>query len=443
MRTKCARLYAVLTAIIVGFCCVSASALPIDSLGQLKRKAEQSHVVTLFDGVHLTIQNVDLSSFPEIGLVVECEGRCAMLDTINPRTLNVIENGVKRPVTRITKVDLSRRVAIDFMFVVDVTGTMQPYINGIRRNIGHFVSNLQKRGIDYRIGLILFTDDVEAVYSPTDSVQKFMNWISSVYATGGGDEKENALQALHDASKVKWRPAANRVVVIVSDAEYHQETDVGPIKSRFTTSSISKLLDDASIRAFCIVPPYLSEYKRLAENTRGAIFDIKHPFAEILEEYSQRLTNLYMIYYRSDSQVRSDSINVAVVDESKRVIVRQIIPIIELGRKIIIENLLFPVGSFVLPDTVEELEVLYEFMTSRPTVRVRIEGHTDNTGSPKSNQSLSLRRAEAVRVYMIKRGIEALRLIAVGIGSAKPIGDNLTEEGRRLNRRTEIVIVGK
>jgi outer membrane protein OmpA-like peptidoglycan-associated protein len=197
------------------------------------------------------------------------------------------------------------------------------------------------------------------------------------------------------------------------------------------------------MRVFCIVPPSLKEYPKLANGTRGITFDINQPFAKILDQYSDRLANMYTIYYRSDSKVRSDSINVALMDDRKRELVRQIIPIVEIGRKIIIENLLFPVASAVLPDSVEELEVLHEFMKSRPRVVVRIEGHTDNTGSPKVNKMLSLGRAEAVRAYMLKKGVDPKRLQAVGVGASKPIGDNTTEFGRRLNRRTEIVIVGK
>jgi outer membrane protein OmpA-like peptidoglycan-associated protein len=197
------------------------------------------------------------------------------------------------------------------------------------------------------------------------------------------------------------------------------------------------------MRVFCIVPPSLKEYPKLATATRGISFDINQPFSKILDQYSERLSNLYTIYYRSDSKVRSDSINVALLDDRKRELIRQIIPIVEIGRKIIIENLLFPIGSAVLADTVDELEVLNELMKSRPKVVVRIEGHTDNTGTPKANKALSYARAEAVRQYMLKKGLDPKRLQAVGIGSARPIGDNTTEFGRRLNRRTEIVIVGK
>jgi len=72
---------------------------------------------------------------------------------------------------------------------------------------------------------------------------------------------------------------------------------------------------------------------------------------------------------------------------------------------------------------------------------LRIEGHTDNTGSAAINQSLSRRRAEAVRAALIQRGLAPSRLIAAGYGSARPIGDNAAEDGRALNRRIEIRIV--
>lgn len=72
---------------------------------------------------------------------------------------------------------------------------------------------------------------------------------------------------------------------------------------------------------------------------------------------------------------------------------------------------------------------------------LRVEGHTDNTGSLELNQTLSLLRAEAVRAALIHRGVPADRLIAEGYGPKRPIGDNATPEGRASNRRIELSIV--
>jgi outer membrane protein OmpA-like peptidoglycan-associated protein len=72
---------------------------------------------------------------------------------------------------------------------------------------------------------------------------------------------------------------------------------------------------------------------------------------------------------------------------------------------------------------------------------LRVEGHTDITGGDGINESLSRRRAEAVRAALIQRGVAPSRIIAAGYGSAQPLGDNATEDGRAMNRRIEIRIL--
>lgn len=73
---------------------------------------------------------------------------------------------------------------------------------------------------------------------------------------------------------------------------------------------------------------------------------------------------------------------------------------------------------------------------------LRVEGHTDNTGSAELNLDLSRRRAEAVRAALIQRGVSPSRIVAAGFGPSRPVGNNATDEGRAQNRRIEIRIVG-
>jgi OOP family OmpA-OmpF porin len=82
-------------------------------------------------------------------------------------------------------------------------------------------------------------------------------------------------------------------------------------------------------------------------------------------------------------------------------------------------------------------------MTNKPNVVILVEGHTDNVGSNRINDALSKRRAESVKRYLVKKGISPRRIKTVGYGERRPIASNATEWGRRLNRRTEIVIVAK
>ncbi|HEY9098555.1 MAG TPA: OmpA family protein [Thiobacillus sp.] len=71
-------------------------------------------------------------------------------------------------------------------------------------------------------------------------------------------------------------------------------------------------------------------------------------------------------------------------------------------------------------------------------INVEISGHTDSVGSDQYNESLSLRRAESVRAYLISKGISADRLTVKGYGESQPIADNGTDEGRFQNRRVEL-----
>lgn len=68
-----------------------------------------------------------------------------------------------------------------------------------------------------------------------------------------------------------------------------------------------------------------------------------------------------------------------------------------------------------------------------------VEGHTDSVGSNRYNQSLSERRAQAVKSYLSERGVSDDRLDSKGLGEAKPVADNGSDEGRQRNRRVEII----
>jgi outer membrane protein OmpA-like peptidoglycan-associated protein len=74
-------------------------------------------------------------------------------------------------------------------------------------------------------------------------------------------------------------------------------------------------------------------------------------------------------------------------------------------------------------------------------MRIEVGGHTDNVGNDAANQLLSEERANAVRDFLIAHGIEASRVVAKGYGETRPVATNDTDEGRALNRRTEVTVL--
>jgi outer membrane protein OmpA-like peptidoglycan-associated protein len=418
--------------------------LSISQEDQQKKVLNDTKVKATEKSLDLTIRNVDISKYPEITLILEAFNlNGEPLDTLLASQLHVLEDGVEKKILSIKKMSVEERVPVDFVFVVDKTGTMQKYMDAVRENIIKFTNSLMARGIDFRLGMILFSDNVEQIYQPNENVYSFVNWLNNVKAAGGNDEKENALEALKYATKINYRPAANRVAVIITDAPYHQKGENGDGVTNLTTKTAANLLAANDIRLFSITPQKLDDYKYLSDKTRGKVFDIDFPFSTILNNFSTQLTNLYALRYATDLTAIPDSLNISILNEKREELVKKTVPIIELGRKMIIDNLLYKTGSSELADTVPELDIVLEYMKQKPAVAIMIEGHTDAVGTNVVNDKLSLERAESVKRYLIKNGIQDHRIKTKGWGKRKPIASNETEFGRRLNRRTEVVIIAK
>ncbi|MFA7494996.1 MAG: OmpA family protein [Acidithiobacillus sp.] len=91
------------------------------------------------------------------------------------------------------------------------------------------------------------------------------------------------------------------------------------------------------------------------------------------------------------------------------------------------------------PDAQTTLVSLIRLLKQHPTLRIRLEGHTDQVGSASYNQKLSLNRATAVKKALMAQGIASQRLDVVGYGDTRPLASNTTEIGRAQNRRVEVV----
>jgi outer membrane protein OmpA-like peptidoglycan-associated protein len=117
---------------------------------------------------------------------------------------------------------------------------------------------------------------------------------------------------------------------------------------------------------------------------------------------------------------------------------------IEVNASVVLKNIFFDFKKYdIKPESQAELDKMVQFMQDNPTVKVVIEGHTDNVGKPADNQKLSQQRAWTVVNYLVLHGVKSNRLTGVGFGETKPVASNQTEEGRAQNRRTELKITAK
>ncbi len=114
----------------------------------------------------------------------------------------------------------------------------------------------------------------------------------------------------------------------------------------------------------------------------------------------------------------------------------------EPSKTFTLNNVYFDVDKATIkPQSYKQLDELVELMKLKKGMEIEIAGHTDNTGSEAHNKVLSQERAEAIKKYLVKKGINPKRIKAVGYGASEPIATNDTPEGRAKNRRIEVRVL--
>jgi len=115
---------------------------------------------------------------------------------------------------------------------------------------------------------------------------------------------------------------------------------------------------------------------------------------------------------------------------------------IKVGAVISLKSILFYMGTTdLLEESYHELDGVVAFLKSNSKVKIELDGHTDNRGDAKKDLTLSQDRVDKIKSYLVSKGIGAHRIQGKGFGATKPIASNDTEDGRKLNRRVEFVIL--
>jgi len=188
----------------------------------------------------------------------------------------------------------------DIVFVLDVTGSMSNEIQGVKENLVEFTDSLSYRGIDFQVGMVTFLDIIENVYDFTKDVQEFQGYIGEQYAHGGADTPENSLEALFNGSQFEWRPEANKVIVWITDANYHIED--GKWTQRNKQDIINAMLQKG-ITVHCIGNSAyrVDYYDQIVMSTGGNYYDIYGNFRDILLDISRfQTSSRYILSYLSE-----------------------------------------------------------------------------------------------------------------------------------------------
>jgi len=402
------------------------------------------HRLSRLDDVTLTVKYVDISRFPEVSIILDARDK---QNEFVPGLKEsdflsyICRDGVKRKILSFEKISSRNSVPVDFVFVLDQTGSMKRQIEVVKSNIGKFISNVASNGIDYQLGLVTFSDSIESTHDFTDNLNTFTQWVQQTSAIGGGDEKENALEALRAATTLHFRKTASRIFILITDALYHQQGEHGDGTTTFTTETIIPFLVAHKARVYCVAPSQYAEFQEIARKTDARAFDIYSDFCSILNDCGNAITNLYALRFLepSDDLARPTHVEIRKAID-RQVLINEELSLIDVEKKFVIDDVLFDFDKAVIkPQYVPTLDRIVRLLNVYP-LNIVIKGHTDDIGTEAYNQTLSEARANAVRDYLVRAGSNVKRMTVKGYGKTHPVAPNDTEEGRQRNRRVEIVL---
>ena len=236
-------------------------------------------------------------------------------------------------------------------------------------------------------------------------------------------------------------PAARKAVVVFTDGVDNSSTiakDSIIAMARRTNTAVC-----AVDFGYGIQDGFLKE---IAEATGGSYHRMysTNEFDDVFEDIYRRLHNYYVLEFtpleyglhtlRLKLCLPSDTVTATAVYDNTP----------DIGTTALLDVNFDSDKSAIKQSDVPSINNVYALMKAHPSLSIELHGHTDNTNrtdDPDYNLKLSQRRAEAVKEYLVKKGIAPERIKAVGFGDTRPVADNANNDGRAANRRTEFVIV--
>jgi hypothetical protein len=246
---------------------------------------------------------------------------------LKPENVKVFEDDKEAKIIDFRGVGQGRPV--DIVFVLDITESMQPYIDAVKQNVIQFAQDLSANNRDYRLGLVTFEDYVVSKYDDcrcayrntfTSDVHQFTDWVSSLHAGGGGDIPEDQLDALAYAASFPFRPQAEGIIIIVTDAPphhkgdgsrytqhdqaYHDHHSLDTDVTDETGDDVAATLKKNGLTLYAVVPPpfIAPEYQQVVDATHGKSFNIiteEGRFASLVREIGHSIATEYSLTYRT------------------------------------------------------------------------------------------------------------------------------------------------
>jgi len=254
-------------------------------------------------GLAIVNDSVSTVNFPGIDIIFSCAVNATgqRILQLNNNNIFLYENENRIRDFTLTKYQTEGADEVDFVFVLDVTGSMGGEIEDVKDNIVEFTDSLSVKGVNYRLAMVTFLDEVENVYNFTSDVNTFKSYVDLQQAHAGDDTPENSLQALMTASQLNFRPAARRIFIWITDADFH-ESDWA---TTLTAEAVVNELLQKSIVVHCVgdINNYADAYNRIIIPLSGNLYNIYGNFRDVLLDIANmKVQDRYKLNYTSNFQ---------------------------------------------------------------------------------------------------------------------------------------------
>lgn len=252
-------------------------------------KSGDSLAILSKQGYSIGVQSVDNSKFPLVSVVMQvADGNGRNVPGLGINDFQFRDTSIR--IVAVQPTDATLSVPVDIVLMIDCSGSMGDEIDAVRNNVQSFVKNMESRGADYRIGGVLYGSMIYDTLHPTNDLDRFRDFADQAAAIGGD---EISSLAIREAASMRFRPDAQRVLVMITDDWVMQEN------SRLTESDLTEMLWDKGARLYSIQNPCRNNNAITTRLTLGREYDIQSSFNSILDELGTDITTTYKLVYES------------------------------------------------------------------------------------------------------------------------------------------------
>ena len=340
-------------------------------------------------------------------------------------------------------------IPYEIALALDYSGTMGTTINALEEGALAFIRI--KRPQD-RIAIVKFDDEPQIALASTSSTADLSGAFKKTGLEGYGGYTALYSAAKLAAEQVASAPADHpRAVVLFTDGEDNAST--------ITPTSLYEFARRNNIPIFTIAYGAINTdvLTEIATSTGGRFYHAYSPeeLRSVFEDIYSSLRNYYLISYKPPYVAGRHLVTIGITPPgapAKIAGTGTYDAVRGAGRPegdgdlatIALDTSYFEYNKYeITPSALKAVDRMAAQMRENPRLKIEVRGHTDAVGTEEYNMKLSQARADAIRQALIDAGIEESRVRARGFGMMQPVASNVTEEGRKLNRRTTFVVIAR